>query len=371
MLDSCVSPTSTASGITEGTKKPVNDISIQQSLLILIHLHLLKRRFQYSVYAVDVDGEELHQHVLNLKQDLAHHFQTIGYISNLFFDTAVLAVRLFSKQPPSLLLPQILLTYIHLPLSLEQRFNVEEYISSSDIISSLDLVLQHGKDLEFLNCKSSQFFSNLRHLHVSVDAPVLMPFVELLKLNTSVTSVLKVNTTIATVNLSYNFIRNECARSVAEVLKVNTTVTSIDLRGNSIGNDGVTTLSNALLVNSTLTNINLRENSIGKVGVIALADALKVNSTLTSVDLGKTSIGNDGAKALADALKVNVTLRSVNLEDNFITAEGARALAEALTINNSLTTINLSRNCLGIEGYMALDEVQKNKGIVIILVSEC
>jgi Ran GTPase-activating protein (RanGAP) involved in mRNA processing and transport len=43
-------------------------------------------------------------------------------------------------------------------------------------------------------------------------------------------------------------------------------------------------------VNSTLTTIDLTYNSIGDEGYAALADALKVNSTLTTINLFDNSI---------------------------------------------------------------------------------
>ncbi|KAG0196550.1 hypothetical protein BGX28_009996, partial [Mortierella sp. GBA30] len=85
------------------------------------------------------------------------------------------------------------------------------------------------------------------------------------------------------------------AVALSEALKINSTVTTLNLSYNSIGDNGAVALSEALKTNSTLTTLDLRNNSIGSYGAVALSEALKTNSTLTVLDLRNNSIGDNGA----------------------------------------------------------------------------
>ena len=60
-------------------------------------------------------------------------------------------------------------------------------------------------------------------------------------------------------------------------------------------------MSEALEVNSTLQSLNLSWNSIGDEGAKALSEALKVNSTLQLLNLDGNNIGDEGAKTFSDA----------------------------------------------------------------------
>jgi Ran GTPase-activating protein (RanGAP) involved in mRNA processing and transport len=61
-------------------------------------------------------------------------------------------------------------------------------------------------------------------------------------------------------------------------------------------------------VNRTLAEVNLRGNAIGTMGSAPLADALKANSHCKRLDLASNGIGEEGCWLIADALKTNSTL---------------------------------------------------------------
>ncbi|KAF9549641.1 hypothetical protein EC957_003177 [Mortierella hygrophila] len=136
------------------------------------------------------------------------------------------------------------------------------------------------------------------------------------------------NSTLTTLDLSYNSIGDSRAQALADALKTNSTLTSLDLQGTLIEDNGVQALSEALRTNSTLTALNLRDSSIGDSGAQALADALKTNSTLTSLDLQGTLIEDNGAQALSEALRTNSTLTALDLKYNSIGENGAVALSK-------------------------------------------
>ncbi|KAG9067324.1 hypothetical protein KI688_012107 [Linnemannia hyalina] len=116
---------------------------------------------------------------------------------------------------------------------------------------------------------------------------------------------------------------------------------SCELASTWIGGRELGILADALKTNSTLITLNLLYNSIGDNGAKTLAETLRTNSTLTTLNLGGNSIESDGAKALAEALKNNSTLTTLDLGGNSIESDGANALAKALKTNSTLISLNL------------------------------
>ncbi|XP_068756016.1 NLR family CARD domain-containing protein 3-like, partial [Montipora capricornis] len=165
-----------------------------------------------------------------------------------------------------------------------------------------------------------------------------------------------VNTSLTTLDLSYNSIGDEGATSLSQALAVNTSLTTLDLSRNSIGDEGATSLSQALAVNTSLTTLDLSCNSIGAEGATSLSQALAVNTSLTTLHLSHNSIGDAGATSLSQALAVNTSLTILALSGNSIGDEGAPSLSQALAVNTSLTTLHLSGNSIGDKGATSLSQ---------------
>ncbi|KAK3836741.1 MAG: hypothetical protein J3R72DRAFT_477125 [Linnemannia gamsii] len=159
--------------------------------------------------------------------------------------------------------------------------------------------------------------------------------------------VLKTNSTLSTLDISYNSIGDNGTVALSEALKANSTLTSLGLRSNTIRENGAVALSEAIKTNSTLTTLHLSLNPIGDNGTVVLSEALKTNSTLTTLDISYNSIGDNGTVALSEALKVNSTLTALDLSYNLIGKSGAEALSEALKVNSTLTTLDLAGNSIG------------------------
>ncbi|KAL0242539.1 hypothetical protein GEMRC1_005102 [Eukaryota sp. GEM-RC1] len=341
---------------SSSTHPPSTLVHVQQTLLILIHLHLLKRLLNRTL---ENNHDRTNPQLAALKTALPAFFGQIGYVSNHFLDSSFQAVKVYFQ------LHTFHTDLEHLPklISLASFFGadqqsvflhadgtceIEKFLSYSDIITGLRIELRKPSDLELLN-NSSSSFPRLKQLEVKVvrqRISVSMLLIEALKVNSSVTSV----------DLSGKSIGDEGATALAEVLKVNSSVTSVDLSYNSIGDEGARVLAEALKVNTSVTTVDMGYNSIGDEGARALAEALKVNSSVTSVNLDFNSIEDEGARALAEALTVNTSVTIIMLYANSIEDEGARALAEALTVNTSVTSIDLEGNSIGYEGAGALAE---------------
>ncbi|KAL0242941.1 hypothetical protein GEMRC1_005504 [Eukaryota sp. GEM-RC1] len=329
------------------------------TLLILVHLHLLRRLLQRTLENIE---DRTNPQLDALKTVLPVFFGQVGYVSNHFLDSSLQAVKVYFQlhtfRADDEDFPKLFSLASFFGADLQSVFldvyeilEIENFLNYSGIITGLRIKLREPSDLEFLN-NSSSLFPRLKQLEVEVtrrNASVSMLLIE----------ALKTNTTVTIVNLFYNSIGDEGARALAEALKVNTSITSVYLMFNSVGDEGARALAEALKVNASVTSVNLWRNSIGAEGARALAEAWKVNASVTSVDLRGISIGAEGARALADALKVNTSITSVYLMFNSVGDEGARALAEALKVNASVTSVNLWRNSIGDEGARALADVLK------------
>ncbi len=124
---------------------------------------------------------------------------------------------------------------------------------------------------------------------------------------------------------------------------------------NQIGDAGAQAIAEALKVNTTVAELNLGWNKMGVAGAQAIGEALKVNTAVTELYLYSNQIGDAGAQAIGEALKVNTTVTELKLDDNEIGDDGARAIGEALGFNTSLVKLSLDNPQIGDEGDQAIN----------------
>jgi hypothetical protein len=113
-------------------------------------------------------------------------------------------------------------------------------------------------------------------------------------------------------------------------------VTVLRLKDCSLGEGGGRALADILRVNTTLAKLELGWNRLGKGGGRALAETLcrRLNTTLTSLDLSGNGLRKGGGRALAETLRFNTTVALLDLYFNRPgEVSGGRALAEALRLN--------------------------------------
>lgn len=100
--------------------------------------------------------------------------------------------------------------------------------------------------------------------------------------------------------MNTNDLKDAGAQHVANMLKKNTTLTLLDLSYNEIGDAGLRCICNALEVNNTLLYLNLWENTFGDAGVECLYNALGINTTLQRIDIGDDDVGDMDTKYFGD-----------------------------------------------------------------------
>ncbi|KAL0250871.1 hypothetical protein GEMRC1_000085 [Eukaryota sp. GEM-RC1] len=259
---------------------PSKCIHLQQSLLFLICLQLFRRLVKSSLANTSF---YFLRHLSYLTRDLMIFFNKVGYVSHHFFDTTVLVVKEFVKSntfhvtPESFPLLQSFASFFgaevqSVSFEVKGTFNVDMFLSYSNIMTGLEIYLENSSDLDFLN-KSSSLFPRLKELQVHP--------VDSLSLTLKLIELLKVNTTVTSIILDQISVGAEGVRALAEMLKVNSTLTHIDLCYITIGDEGAKALADALKVNTAVTSIFLDDSSIAGVGIKALAGVSKVNTTVT------------------------------------------------------------------------------------------
>ena len=172
----------------------------------------------------------------------------------------------------------------------------------------------------------------------------------------SVSQVLKANSSLTSLDLSGNAIRQSGASCLSDALIANSSLTSLCLSGNEIGDIGASCLSQALIANSSLTTLDLSRCSISQSGASCLSHALEDNSSLRYFDLSRNSIGEDGAACLTQALKANCCLTNLDLSENGISESGASFFSQVLLSNSSLTRLCLRENGIGVDAASRLSK---------------
>jgi len=189
---------------------------------------------------------------------------------------------------------------------------------------------------------------------------------------------MKMNSTVKTLNLSSNKIRDDGASAIANALKVNNVLTALDMRSNSgIQLEGAKILSNAILERDNIKTFSgipiddMKENKsetksidalktgYGDTEALVIGSLLKMNSTIKELYLSGNKIGDLGASSIGDALKINTVLQILRLSQNNIGDSGATSIENALHINKHLKYVYLAKNNISSNKKKKLAKVMK------------
>ncbi|KAL0228958.1 hypothetical protein GEMRC1_013578 [Eukaryota sp. GEM-RC1] len=99
-LSSYTLPPPSTYSTTVSPDKREKCLHFQQSLLSLIHLHLLQRHFESSISVtqqslLSIEPYSIHDNFLRLKQETPTFYKKVGYVSQHFFESALLATKMF------------------------------------------------------------------------------------------------------------------------------------------------------------------------------------------------------------------------------------------------------------------------------------
>ncbi|KAF9112627.1 hypothetical protein BGX27_003085 [Mortierella sp. AM989] len=149
--------------------------------------------------------------------------------------------------------------------------------------------------------------------------------------------------------LPHNNIGDKGLADICESLKRNKNLISLDLELNHIGQGksvvGLKALGDVLKVNTTLRELNLSFNLFTGEAIQELALGMAVNSTLESVIFTNCCLPTEAAVNLSKALTTTTGLQNLGLISNpDIGVDGYWALASSLVKNRSLKGIQLDYN---------------------------
>jgi hypothetical protein len=99
----------------------------------------------------------------------------------------------------------------------------------------------------------------------------------------------------------------------------------------SRGADGAHRLGEKLKTNTTLTTLNLEENSLKDEGIEYITEALEVNTTIKHLRISKNLVGDKGVQSVCKALLKNNTLESLDLDSNKFTPPAVNLLSRRCT----------------------------------------
>jgi len=160
-------------------------------------------------------------------------------------------------------------------------------------------------------------------------------------------SVLREQTTLREVDLckAVLFSRQEdSTKHAVAMLGQNASIEYLDIGTSQLADLGASLLAKTLRTNTTLRCLHLRSNQIGIVGGEALASMLMQGSALVELNLSGNRLSDDGAHAMGTALANNTTLRLLDLSMNSINDEGLASIAAGMGENSTLTTLKLWGN---------------------------
>ncbi|KAF9162119.1 hypothetical protein BGX21_010080 [Mortierella sp. AD011] len=149
--------------------------------------------------------------------------------------------------------------------------------------------------------------------------------------------------------IPHNNIGDKGLADICESLKRNKSLISLDLELNHIGQGksiiGLKALGEVLKVNTTLRELNLSFNLFSAEAIQELALGMASNSTLESVIFTNCCLPTEAAVSLSKALTATTGLQNLGLINNpEIGVDGYWALASSLVRNRSLKGIQLDYN---------------------------
>ena len=192
---------------------------------------------------------------------------------------------------------------------------------------------------------------------------------------------LRSNTTLAHLDLSNNCIgpdddtdddtddedeERKHAKAFPQMLKINTTLNTLNLGGNNLPSDFGGNVAEALEINSTLRTLNLEGNELGS-SLVFFAYMLEENSSLSTLGLGNQYQGGRKFPRICneflDSLQNNSTLWSLDISNNNFGSDATvlNNIEACFEINTTLRSLDLSGNSLPQDILTRLNEIMNSR----------
>ncbi|CAF1257269.1 unnamed protein product [Rotaria sordida] len=158
---------------------------------------------------------------------------------------------------------------------------------------------------------------------------------------------------------------------IGTMLADNNTLIILDISHVNMSDSGVQGLTEGLLKNRTLTHLNLTSNKIFDVQRRMIVDVMHNNNTLLSLDLSHNDLDDTSVVRLGEMLRINKKLRYLRIKSCVIEDSRMYSLARTLQDQLTLTHLDLSKNKIGDDGAtMIADILSKNNTLIYLNISE-
>jgi|Transcript_3341 Ran GTPase-activating protein (RanGAP) involved in mRNA processing and transport len=191
--------------------------------------------------------------------------------------------------------------------------------------------------------------------------------------------ILKNNDVLKEMDVAYNLIGAQQLCVLINEVKTNSSLTSLNLEmnhlcGSTVGefqDVALNCLADALEANTTLAKLNLRWNFVQAEGATILSKALTANSALSVLNVSRNFLGDEGLKLLLKGLAKNTSVQSLALSCNALTADGIKSLAKLLKKGSQLKILDLSENEFGATGFQMIAEASVGSALTAMDLSRC
>ena len=129
-----------------------------------------------------------------------------------------------------------------------------------------------------------------------------------------------------------------CSKFLQSLLK-----SEVSLKFYSLGPRGAEAISVAMIRNSSILSLNLSSNGIREDGAICVSKMMTDNCFITELDLSENDLRTQGAYAVSDMLRKNSELLELNVAGNKFHDKDAEPIVEAMKENYTLKALNLGR----------------------------
>ncbi|OEH48028.1 hypothetical protein lpari_00965 [Legionella parisiensis] len=161
---------------------------------------------------------------------------------------------------------------------------------------------------------------------------------------------------------------------LSQLLIESESLKKLNLRMNAFGSYDLDYLTDGLKKNKNLVNLNLSSCTLDTSApgrLESLAKVLSIHPSLTFLDLSSNGLDSEKYPIATEIIKNSSSIKSLNVTANYMGDEGLRNLATALQSNSSLTTLVLRKNQISNGGLAHLSQaLQHNKTLVHLDLSE-
>ena len=165
---------------------------------------------------------------------------------------------------------------------------------------------------------------------------------------------------IQTLDISHNKFGPDCFIDFHDIIKETSSIQTLNLAANPIRDKGAKWIAKALEENTSIRSLDLSDAFITDKGAMRIAEVLEVNQTLERLILTNNSISDDGAIKIMKAVEKNDNIAILSLQNNEMTDKSAPHFLELMQKNTTLIDIDVEYNDFSYKTYALISETVAN-----------